>query len=84
MIVLHRYKGQAWTFSGSERGNLLSLEAQFLRRARKFTMKAIRGWQGGVSGLWTFPMGLKSVEMAGRCMMAKNERIFVRNTKICS
>ena len=47
-------------------------------------MKAIRGWQGGGSGLWTFPMGLKSVEMAGRCMMAKNEKILVRNTKVCS
>ena len=47
-------------------------------------MKAIRGWQGGGSGLWTFPMGLKSVEMARRCTMAGNEKILVRNTKVCS
>jgi len=59
-------------------------KAQLLRRARKFMMKAIRGKQGGGTGLWTFPMGLKSGEMAGRCMMAKNERILARNTKIFS
>ncbi len=62
----------------------IALRFQLLRRARKFMMKAIRGWQGGGTGLGTSLMGLKSGEMAGRCMMAKNERILVRNTKICS
>ena len=47
-------------------------------------MKAIRGWQGRVGGLETFFMGVKSGEMAGRCMMAGNEKILVRNTKVCS
>ena len=47
-------------------------------------MKAIRGWQGGGTGLWTFLMGLKSGEVAGSYMMAGNERILVRNTKVCS
>ena len=47
-------------------------------------MKAIRGWQSGGTGLGTSLVGLKSGEKAVRCMMAGNEKILVRNTKVCS
>lgn len=47
-------------------------------------MKAIRSRQGGGTGLWAFVMGLNSGEVAGSYMMAGNERILVRNTKVCS
>ena len=41
----------------------------------------LASWQDWIMD---FFMGFKSGEMVGKCMMAGNERILVRNTKVCS